>query len=275
MGSGARGQLDGDLVARRLAARSARLEWLIVLRREHAARRVREVVAWPAGRLCPFGRLREAWVAYRHSLDAVAQGGGIAAGPCRPGLAGRAARAVALYEAFAARRPPGWPAEGPAALCAIASRGGPATLAGGVGILLVLAKGMRAAALEHDVARLERAAGRASRRRARAIAPIEFRLAAARWETPELRRRRVRDAVLAAGADPAAWPHAELARRWLPALRDRTNEPELVGRDTFAALDGVRARADRYRAELAHGRWALAPDWPHLPAPTSEEASFA
>jgi hypothetical protein len=110
--------------------------------------------------------LGEAWVAYRYGLDAVAQGGSVAAGPSLPGAAGRAARAIAMYEAFGDRRPPGWPATGPAALCAIASLGGPATLAGGVGVLLVLAKGMRAAALEHDVARLQRAAARARRRRA-------------------------------------------------------------------------------------------------------------
>jgi hypothetical protein len=270
-----RGQLDVDVVTRRVQARATQTAWPIALRREHAARRVAEVLGWPAGRACPLGRLREAWVAYGYGLDAVTQGGSIAAGPSLPGASGRAACAISIYEAFADRRPPDWPATGPAALCAIASLGGPATLAGGIGLLLVLAKGMRAAVLEHDVERLQRAAARARRRRAGAASPIDFRAAAARWETAEQRRRRVRDAVLAAGANPVAWPNAELARRWLTSPPLGADEPQLVGRDTFAALDGVDARAERYRAELDNGRWQLPPGWPHTLQPTTEEASFA
>jgi hypothetical protein len=94
-----------------------------------------------------------------------------------------------------------------------------------------------------------------------------------RWETPEQRRQRVRDAVLAAAADPVAWPNAELARRWLTAPRRGAAEPQLVGRDTFAALDGIGARAKRYRAERDHGRWGLPPGWPQPLQPTTEEAS--
>jgi hypothetical protein len=81
--------------------------------------------------------------------------------------------------------------------------------------------------------------------------------------------------VLADGGDPVAWPNAELARRWLPAPRLGADEPQLVGRDTFAALDGISARADRYRAELDNGRWWLPPGWPDPLQPTTEEASSA
>jgi hypothetical protein len=141
------------------------------------------------------------------------------------------------------------------------------------GLLLVLAKGMRAAGLEHDVARLQRAAARVRRRGAGAVSPIEFRAAAARWETPEQRRQRLRDAVLAAGGDPVAWPNAELARHWLTAPRLGVEEPQLVGRDTFAALDGIGARAERYRAELENGRLA-APARGATPAATNHRGGI-
>ena len=64
----------------------------------------------------------------------------------------------------------------------------------------------------------------------------------------------MRDAVLLAGGNPAAWPNAELARHHLPG---RHPEPALTGRDRFDELDGYGARAARYRAELARGVWAL------------------
>jgi hypothetical protein len=138
----------------------------------------------------------------------------------------------------------------------------------------VLAKGMRAIALEGDAARVARAAGGA-RRRTDLPLPFRFRVSAARWETAEHRRRRVRDAVLLAGGDPAGWPNAELAASHIAELRaGRDREPVLVEPDTFAELDGVGARAARYRAELADGRWQLPRDSPHAIQPTTKEVQW-
>jgi hypothetical protein len=96
IGPGQLARLDVDVVTRRVQVRAAQMAWRIALRRRHAARRVRDVVGWPTGRACPLGRLREAWVAYRYGLDAVAQGGSVAAGPSLPGAAARAARAIEI-----------------------------------------------------------------------------------------------------------------------------------------------------------------------------------
>ena len=50
------------------------------------AARVAEVLAWPSGRRCPLGRLREAWVAQRYGLAIVVESGTAAAGVVAPGL---------------------------------------------------------------------------------------------------------------------------------------------------------------------------------------------
>jgi len=84
-----------------------------------------------------------------------------------------------------------------------------------------------------------------------------FRAGAPRWESAEQRRVRVRDELLLARADPAAWPNAAFAKQALRRGGRQTIEPELIGPDSHAELDGVGARAERYRAELANGRWAL------------------
>jgi hypothetical protein len=143
------GELDA-LVLRRVARRERQVAERKALRLEHVVRRSQEVICWPQGRGCPFGRLTEAWIAHRYGSETAAETGAAAAGPRRRGLAGRAARAVALYEAFAEQRPPGWPEAGPAALCALAGQGRAAVLAGDVARLLALAKGMRGAALVGD-----------------------------------------------------------------------------------------------------------------------------
>ncbi len=71
----------------------------------------------------------------------------------------------------------------------------------------------------------------------------------------------MRDLVLLEGGDPAAWPNAALALAHLPALV--AGSVRLLGPDRFEELDGVGARAARYRAELERGRWRL----PHLRPP--------
>ena len=82
--------------------------------------------------------------------------------------------------------------------------------------------------------------------------------------------------MLLAGGDPAAWPNAELALEHIPALRAaRASDPQLVDRDRYAELDGVGARAARYRTELARGDWQLPPHWTATPdpPPNPQEAS--
>lgn len=137
----------------------------------------------------------------------------------------------------------------------LARRGDGTTLRGSTGWLLYLAKNMRAAALEDDPVRLERMIRRAQRRRTPVPTGFAFRTATwrkPRLETPESRRHRVRDELLLAGEDPGLWPNAELAIDWRGLARG-----ELRGPTTSDALDGLRARADRYHDQLANGYWRL------------------
>jgi hypothetical protein len=263
------GELDA-LVLRRVAQRERQLAERAALRLGHVIRRSQEVVCWPRGRSCPFGRLTEAWIAHRYGPETAAETGSAAAGPRSPGLSGRAARAIALYEAFADQRPFGWPEAGPAALCALAGQRRAAVLAGDIARLLTLAKGMRASALACDPERVEHAAARARRRTHAADGGIAFRTGRPRWESAEQRRVRVRDELLLAGANPAEWPNASLATQALGRVGRHTIAPALIGPDPHAGLDGVGARAERYRAELANGRWAL-PVGPDVTTPPHKQ----
>lgn len=251
-------------MARRLDALRRRAALRDGLQHGHAARRVDELLNWPPGRPCPSGRLREAWVAYRHGLDAVVQGGSAAAGSRSSAVERRAQHALELYEQFAAHRPPDWPGSGPAALLALARQGRAASFAGDVARLLVLGKQMRAIALEGDPRLLRQSRARAKRR---AVAPrgrLPYRRSEPRrWATPEQRRREVRDRILLTGGDPALWPNAALAGEGLAITA-----PALTGSDPFDALDGGTARATRYRAELAARRFELPPTWADIPHTT-------
>ena len=111
-------------------------------------------------------------------------------------------RAIRLYEAHRASRPPGWPEGGAAALCVLADQARARSLAGDVARLLALAKAMRAVALEHDRDRLRRAQARAARRRRPAPARFAFRLAALAWR----RRSSVGGASGTPCCSPAAIP---------------------------------------------------------------------
>ena len=45
-----------------------------------------------------------------------------------------------------------------------------------------------------------------------------------------------------------------------PGLGERHSvQPDLTGPDALAELDGIGARAQRYRTEIANGRWAIPP----------------
>ncbi len=191
------------------------------------------------------------------------------AGPTRPGILARAGRAMDLYETFAAHRPPGWPQSGAGALCALASQGRAATLEGEVARLLVLAKDMRATARHADAERLARAQRRAERR-ARGygyrIAPgqLQFRFneerrQRPRWESPELRRRRVRDELLRRGEHPGLSPHV-FTEAWQAVERHEAGKPTWGDPDSYRLPDGMTDRAQRYAREIADGQWTL-PDW--------------
>ena len=218
--------------------------------------RVVEVRNWPAGRRCPLGRLREAWVAHRYGLARAVDTGGALAGPVPPDLTGRVGRATALYEAFADNRPPGWPTSGAAALCVLAAQQRADVLAGDVARLQLLARGMRAVAQLDDRRRLVRARARAAARARRwQGAPFTFRAVTRSWrfESSEARRQRVRDEVLLLDQDPASWPNAELALQHLSIAKDL----ELLDSDRCEELDGVGARATRYRDQIKRGCWRL------------------
>ena len=264
---------DFDALGReRLAAASASVSSRSALVGEHVRRRVQEVYSWPAGSRCPLGRLREAWAAHRYGLASVVDSGSVLAGKVGPGLAARVGRAIELYDTHAQHRPPNWPATGAAALCALASQHRADRFAGDVARLRMLAKRMQAIALEDDAVRLARARRRAAAREtlANELRSRRLRLAAPRYETAERRRERVRDVLLLAGDNPAKWPNAALAVAHHPALSGR--DVRLLEPDPCEELDGVGARATRYRDELAAGAWRLPPTFaPSLPA--SQEVS--
>ena len=92
---------------------------------------------------------------------------------------------------------------------------------------------------------------------ARPQARVPFRARVPRWESAEQRRVRVREQLLRAGADPAAWPGTELAAQALHAAGHRALNVELIGPDADGELDGIGARAARYHRDLARVRWAL------------------
>jgi hypothetical protein len=131
---------------------------------------------------------------------------------------------------------------------------------------------MRALAQLEDPARVERARRRARARRAPTSTRFVFRRpidssATRRVETAEARRRRVRDAVLRLGHDPAAWPNAALALEFLPITPSGGGAVRLLGEESCEELDGTGARAARYRSELERGRWRLPDHWPRTGAP--------
>jgi hypothetical protein len=196
-------------------------------------------------------------VAHRHGLAKAVDSGGGLAGGVPPDLPRRVGHAIGLYERFADHRPPGWPASA-AALCALASQRRADVLAGDVARLTILAKGMQAASLVDDRGRVHRARERAIRRQRPRPGRLAFRITPRprRVETSEQRRRRVRDAVLLLGGDPASWPNATLALQPVP-IAPNAGDVELLGEDRCEELDGVGARATRYRDQLNRGIWRL------------------
>ena len=197
-------------------------------------------------------------MAQRYGLAIVVESGTALAGPVRPGLAALVGRAIELYEAYAEQRPPGWPESGPGALCALASlrRRGP------------VRRRCRAPAGAGEGDARGRAGARpgASGPRPRPRRRPHHAPPSTRWsfrrqgppriESAEARRQRVRDAVLLAGRNPAAWPNAALALAHLP-IAPGADQVRLLDADRCEELDGIGARATRYRAELARGRWQL------------------
>jgi len=244
------------LVAVRLAARARAAAARAELLAPQVEARVEEVTRWPAGRRCPLGRLREAWVAHRYGLAKVVDAGAALAGTVSPDLPARVSRSIELYEAFAERRPPGWPTGGAATLTVLAAQHRADAFAGDVARLLLLAKGMRAVTLAGDLRRVERARARAVARHAPPRGRLTFRTTVRppRIESAQARRLRVRDAVLLLDRDPAAWPNAALALEHLP-ISPGAAEVTLLDTDSYEELDGIGARAARYRNELERGRW--------------------
>lgn len=285
----ARVEADETILSRVAARRAARAPFLTRAAAQ-ALDRGRSVAESPSGAVWSMARLREAWVVFRFGAtlrddlhvpppgpmsgpERVADHGSTDAGPKRPGLDQQAARAIATYEAHVAARPPGWPESGAAALCVLAATGRAATIAGDIARLRILATDMRAVLLHDDLGRLA-AAKRRAEKRARPPAPPEGQLhmrwnraqppQPRRWETPELRRRRVRDELLRDGRHPGL--DADVNRAgWEAAQRHDAGEPAHMDPAVYRLPDGMTARAHRYLAEVADGRWTLPPGWPLTP----------
>ena len=168
---------------------------------------------WPAGRRCPLGRLREAWVAHRYGLAKVVDAGGALAGAGAPDLAsawdersrstrrsrsaarraGRRAARRRCARSPAQRRADGSPATSLACSCwprACAPRRC-STTTGAAGARPSSCAAL-AARRSPGAARLPAPRRRGSRRRRRAAGASATR-------------------CCSLGRDPAAWPNAELA----------------------------------------------------------------
>ena len=269
----------------RIAARRAASAWRRHEVARQALRRAVELANANPGRGWGLGRLREAWVVFRFGAELrdsfdeprtgpelVGDHGAGDAGRARAGQLRRAADAIALYEAFADQRPPGWPAAGAGALCVLAAQQRAATLEGDVARLRCLAKDMRASALHADAERVARAAQRAKRRGdgyAHRVPPGAPRLAfrhartgeRPRFETAELRRLRVRDELLGAGEHPGLSPNVFRAA-WEAAIRHDAGEPGHGDPMLYRLPDGITQRAQRYHREITEGRWTSPPGWP-------------
>src|SRR5215211_1284602 len=197
-------------IERHVAQRREETRWREELAVRQARRAVERVWSWPAGRPPALGVLAEAWALLRHGERRVAESWGrVGLGPLGRATARQAVAAIELYEAFAAQRPPGWPDTGPAALLVLAARGRAATLRGDLATLLILGKGMRAVALYTNLERVARARRRALKRAMPKQVRFAFRRPADRAgfsEPAELRRMRIRDEALLAGAHPGSTP---------------------------------------------------------------------
>ena len=253
-GAGAPVEDPWEGLEERVAARLAVSAW----RRHEAARqaleRARTLLVAPAGVAWGLGGLREAWVVFRFGArlrerfdtpesgpERVGDHGAGDAGARRPGQLARAGRAIALYERFAAQRPPGWPAAGAGALCALAAHQRAASLEGDIARLRMLATDMRAAALYADAQRVERARRRAAAaRRATPTTPTPPTTTA---PAPHVPKRAVRARALGdARAAPPTRPRRAATQRRAP----RTQPTRLPRR--MAGQRAPRRRAPRATA---------------------------
>ena len=220
------------------------------------------------------GRVRSGGCVRRGSRTATGSPRSSSAGTARGGRRrarrwpARVARAIALYEAFAEQRPPGWPASGPGALCALAApaarrRASPATSRGCCAWPRGCARPRSSSDPDAPAARRARAAAPPG---ARGRLRFVFRRARRAARRAEQRRQRVRDALLLAGAEPGGVAERRAGARARCPSCAGAPQPRLLEPDRFDELDGLGARAARYRAELARGRWQLPHDL-HRPPP--------
>ena len=154
-----------------VAALEAARRPLVELVAGHAARRADELDASATDRGWPAWRVKEAWVVWRHGADVAGELGPGHAGPLEPDDLTLLAGAVSCYETHAARRTPGWPAGGYAALQEIARRARardarPLILHWAIVELHELSLRMQAISRADDPDRLAAMVARARRRRA-------------------------------------------------------------------------------------------------------------
>lgn len=159
---------DAPLMERISARKAARRPVEEFIARQ-ATQRAAEVASWPAKRIVPSGRLREAWVVWRQGAPSAADGGSAGAGPLDARDLERLGRAARRYERSVKSRPEGWPDCALGALQQIAEiaaeRGArPLTLHYGIRVLDQLSRRMRANATARNPAHLKTKAARASAR---------------------------------------------------------------------------------------------------------------
>ena len=149
----------------------------------------------------------------------------------------------------------------------------PSVQSAGVGIVSTRVRPPSAVALHADAARVERGRRRAERRAAQDQPPrrpwqqprarFTFRFKQSerpRWERPELRRRRVHDELLRGDEHPGLSPHV-FWEAWRAGVRHAAGGARDGDPDRYGLPDGMTERAQRYRRQLAEGRWALPDDW--------------
>ncbi|MCW2967300.1 MAG: hypothetical protein JWM71_1072, partial [Solirubrobacteraceae bacterium] len=133
----------------------------------------------------------------------------------------------------------------------------------------LLAKNMRAVALHADDDRIARARERAERRHQPPPEDGQVRMnlgrdrsTPPRWETPELRRRRVRDELLRRGEHPGLGADVFRAA-WEAAKRHEDGQLPHNDPAGYRLPDGLTDRVQHYQREIADGLWTLPAGWPY------------
>ena len=151
-------------------------------------------------------------------------------------------------------------------MCALATQRIGSDFEHDVARLRHLAKDMRALGQHADAERVARARRRAERRWQPPTGPFVFRTQRSpadrpRFETPELRRQRIRDLLLMLNEHPGLSANVFLASWQAHKRREAAGCAHPGDPTEYELPDGMTARAQRYEREIAAGRWQLPTAW--------------